>query len=159
MPVKRKPSPQTQDLEVLGRSFIETDDTAKLFGSKASELKKRIMSTLEQQGDPDENGHVWGEPFAEPILSRTTASNGKVREETVVALKRQKSKSRYVDAEKVEAWAKKHKIWDEVTEEVTIRSVVEDALWKLVFDGRFTEEEINDLYGENVTFSLVRVTE
>lgn len=157
MPVKRKPQPEPDDLSVIGQAFIETDDTAKLFSHKAGELKKRIMLTLEK-GEPDEDGHIWVDLPA-PIASRTVASNGKVREETVIGFKREKRKSRYVDAELVEAWAKKNKVWDQITEEVTVRSIVEDALWALVFEGKATEEEINELYGENVTFALTRVTE
>lgn len=158
MPVKRKTKEAPEDLQVLGRAFIETDDTAKMFSNKAGKLKGSLMKILEA-GEPDEDGHVWSDLLAEPILSRTTASNGKVREETVVGFKREKRKTKFIDPERAEAWAKKHKIWDKVTEEVTIRTIQEDALWALVFAGRFTEEEINDLYGENVTYALTRVTE
>lgn len=156
MAVKRRKQAEPEDLQVLGKAFIETDDTAKLFGSKAGELKKKLMTILES-GDPDEDGHVWAE--VSPIESRTVASNGKVREETVVGFKREKRKSRFLDAEKVEAWAKKNKVWEEVTEEVTVREIQEDALWRLVFEGKATDEEINDLYAENVTYALTRVTE
>jgi hypothetical protein len=158
MAVKRRQKLTSEDLNVLGRAFIETDDTAKMFGNRAGKLKADLMKILEA-GQPDEDGHVWSDPLDEPVLSRTTASNGKVREETVVGFKREKRKSRYVDSEKVEAWAKKHKVWDEVTEEVVTREVVEDKLWLLVMEGRFSEEEIEDLYAENVTYALTRVVE
>jgi hypothetical protein len=158
MPVKRRTTPDPNELQIIGESFVETDDNAKMFGAAASELKKKLMDVLEKFGDPDEDGHQWM-TLPAPVESRTTASNGKRREETVTGFQRQKRKSRYIDAEKAEAWAKKHKVWDQVSEEVTTREVVEDALWRLVFEKQFTEDEINDLYGENVTFALVRVTE
>jgi hypothetical protein len=154
MPVKRK----TNEVQVVAKSFVDTDDTAKLFAGQAGKLKARLMLLVQQLGDLDENGHQTLE-LPEHIVSRTTSGKGESREEIVIGFKREKHKSRFIDPEKAEAWLKKNKLWKECTEEVVVHEIQEDKLWKLVFDGRFSEDEINALYGENVSFALVRVKE
>lgn len=159
MAVKRRKQLDADDVQMLARGFVETDDNAKMFGGQASKLKAALLATIGEQADPpDEDGHQWLE-LPEPIQSHTTTGKGERREETVTGFQRQKRSTRFLDHEKAEAWLKKHKLWQECTTTVTVHEIDEQALWLLVMDEKFSREDIDALYGENVTYALVRVTE
>lgn len=156
---KKKSTLNADELLAVAKAFVETDDNTKMFGAQADGLKKRLMVMIEEGADPpDEFGHQWVE-LPVPLSSFTTSGKGERREETVTGFQRQKRATRYIDAEKAEAWLKKHKLWEECTEEIVVREISEEALWLLVMEERFSKEEIDALYGENVTYALIRVKE
>lgn len=157
MPVKRKRTVKLDQLQVVAQSFVETDDNTKMFGAQADALKKRLMLMIEEGADPpDEFGHQYVE-LPEPVTSYTTSGKGERREEVVTGFQRMRRRTTFIDAERAEAWLKKHKLWDECTEEVTVREISEERLWALVFDQRYSKEEIDALYGESITYALNRV--
>ena len=153
--VKRRNNPE--DIQVIGKAFVEADDSAKLFSGRAEAMKARLKEMAEQIGDKNEDGHSFL-MFPEPVVSRTIVRGNPV-ETTVVGVKREKRTTRFLDEERAAAWLKKHKLWEECTETVTITNVVEDKLWLLVMDDRVSEDDINALYDDNISYALVRVTE
>jgi len=102
------------DIEQITSQYIDHLEHAKRLGEIIEEYKKRLIETVDAEGDEDENGHRW-------------LSAGRF------LLQRQRRESRPVlDHAKATEWAKERGIWESVSK--TIEVLDEDALVGYVYE-------------------------
>ena len=103
------------------------------------ELRAKLFEVLDESGEPDSKGNI--------VLDLPEEVNG------YVALVKQRRVSRKIDETKAEDIIAKHGLEDSLYK--TIRVIDEDALMAALYEDVLTEEEIEEMYPQTVTWALV----
>jgi hypothetical protein len=118
--------------------YKQTKKMKDMWEKKEKELRSRLMSILEDEGVPDDKGHLW--------LELPEAVDGTSK------LQRMKRVSQVLDQSLAEKEIGKLGLWEECVR--TIEVVDEDAILALAFEKRIPESLMTRLYEENVTWAL-----
>jgi hypothetical protein len=127
------------NVERLAEEYVKRKELADALAKEVSTLKEMLSKAIDEQGIPDEKGHLW-------------LDAGKY------SLQRQKRQGdKYLDRAQAEAWAKEEGFWNEV--KLVREDLDEDALLGYVFERRKAvpgiEERLEELYVEPpVTWAL-----
>jgi hypothetical protein len=106
-----------------------------------------LKSWVMEDGREDENGHRYLD-FEEPLVIEGKAWAG---------IQAQRRISTSIDLDATEELAKTHGIYDAVFPIREIREFDEDALYRANQQGIVSDEELDGLLTENVTFAIVPV--
>jgi hypothetical protein len=111
------------------------------FQARETELKERLMATLETTGYVDEKGNRY--------LDLPEEVDGFSR------LKRQRTEIVTRDDQRAEELLTKRGLWKDAT--VVVRVVDESKLASLVFEGKLSKKDFDSLFDTNERFSFVPV--
>ena len=124
----------------LVTDFVSAKRTKADIDKRFNSLKTRLSEYVDENGDADENGHLWVElPANSPISS----------------LKREKRVQRILDEDAAEALLKKKRIYKDCTTTITVLD--EEKILAAHYQGKISEEELDTLYSENVTWAFKAV--
>jgi hypothetical protein len=127
------------DLEAQAKQYIFFKKQVEYFESELKLLKEKIFEVVDTKGEVDGNGNVFVELPNEI--------------EGVRMLQKQRRVSR-----KIEEGVAEQIIADKGMEEQlykTVRIVDEDALMAALYEGKLTEEEIDQMYPQKIVWALV----
>ena len=126
-----KPESQITEYIRLVASIDHMDERRK-------ELREKIFSYLEEEGYEDEKGNLQL-PLATPI-------------EGVLRLEKSGRRTRKLNEDKAEEIIESAGIADDVYK--MVRVIDEDALMAAYYDGKITEEQIDEMFPTTVTWAL-----
>lgn len=140
----------------LGKSLHEflyyrgAESSAKVFKDRARDVLKKWLTTEVdgemKNGREDENGHRFYD--TDPIV---------IDGVTYAGVKAQRSASYSVDVDKAEELARAKGVYDQVFKKVVERRFNEDELFVLNQKGVISDDELDALTVENISYSLVSV--
>jgi hypothetical protein len=114
--------------------FFESKAMADESASRLKTQRDSLIAFVEANGIEDDKGHSWVEA---PGVGRA---------------KRERRVSQAFDADAAETWLRKHKLWDECTETVTV--IDEDAVLGKIYDGSIPEKVGEAWYTERESFAF-----
>jgi len=126
------------DFDSQVREFVRIKETIDSLDKRQKELRDKLMAVLDEDGYEDEKGNILYE-FDTPV-------------DGVVRLEKQRRASRKLDEEKAEEIIEAKGIGEDVYK--MVRVVDEDALMASYYDGKVTEEELDEMFPVSVIWAL-----
>jgi len=120
------------------REYIKLKSTETILKARADELRVALFEKLDLEGEEDSNGNLLID-FDEPI-------------EGVVRLEKQRRSSRKVDEAVAETIIAQHQLTDELYETKLVLN--EDALMAAFYEGKISEEELDEMFPVTTTWAL-----
>lgn len=126
------------------REFSTIDQQEKALAKRKKELRDRLAALVELEGVPDEKGHLL---FPLPVECGD-----------ILSLQMQRKVSRSLDGERAEEMLKGiptedgQTLWDRCVEYVAMLD--EDKVMAAHYDGLLSEEQVDELYPESVSFAF-----
>jgi len=121
------------------KEFVFVKKQLDYFEKKSKELREKIFSKIDEDGEVDSEGHVLL-AFDEPI-------------DGVYGFKKQRRVSRKINEELAEELIIEKGLEDKLYK--TIRVVDEDALMAAMYSAELTEEEVDSIYPLVVSWAIV----
>jgi len=121
------------------KEFVFVKKQLDYFEKKSKELREKIFSKIDEDGEVDSEGHVLLS-FDEPI-------------DGVYGFKKQRRVSRKINEELAEELIIEKGLEDKLYK--TIRVVDEDALMAAMYSAELTEEEVDSIYPLVVSWAIV----
>lgn len=119
--------------------YVSLKEQATLISKRVSEMRDRLVEFVEKHGYSDDQGHGW--------LDLPEQVDG------IEAIQRQKRVSRTMDEDKLFALLEDKDLLDDCT--TMVRVVDEEKVYKAVYKGQLSEDELNGCVNEKVTYALV----
>jgi hypothetical protein len=126
------------DPETHIREYIRLSQTIDSLETRKKELRESLMAILDEEGYEDEKGNVLYE-FDSPI-------------EGAIRLEKQRRATRKLDEEVAEEVIEAAGIADDVYK--MVRVIDEDALMAAYYEGKITEEQIDEMFPTTVVWAL-----
>jgi hypothetical protein len=120
------------------REFIRLKETIESLDKRQKELRDKLMDAVDEDGYEDEKGNILYE-FETPV-------------DGVVRLEKQRRATRKLDELKAEELIEAKGISEDVYK--MVRVIDEDALMASFYDGKITEEELDEMFPVNVVWAL-----
>ena len=127
------------DFTGQAKEFVFVKKQLDYFEKKSKELREKIFSKIDKDGEVDSEGHVLL-AFDEPI-------------DGVYGFKKQRRVSRKINEELAEELIIEKGLEDKLYK--TIRVVDEDALMAAMYSAELTEEEVDSIYPLVVSWEIV----
>jgi hypothetical protein len=127
------------DFTGQAKEFVFVKKQLDYFEKKSKELREKIFSKIDENGEVDSEGHVLL-AFDEPI-------------DGVYGFKKQRRVSRKINEELAEELIIEKGLEDKLYK--TIRVVDEDALMAAMYSAELTEEEVDSIYPLVVSWAIV----
>lgn len=127
------------DFTGQAKEFVFVKKQLDYFEKKSKELREKIFSKIDEDGEVDSEGHVLL-AFDEPI-------------DGVYGFKKQRRVSRKINEELAEELIIEKGLEDKLYK--TIRVVDEDALMAAMYSAELTEEEVDSIYPLVVSWAIV----
>jgi len=129
-------------LEPLRREvqqYVSLKDEVTSIESRVATLRKRILSAVEDMGETNEKGSL-----VLPINDPTSNTTNIVKQRRV---------SKVFDEDKANDLLKEKGLFDSVTKTITVLD--QDAVMAAYYDGKLTDEDIETMFPEKVTWALI----
>ena len=126
-------------LEVQAKEYAFLKKQVEYLEKQQKELREKLFSKIEELGEVDDKGNLVL-PFEKEV-------------EGFVGVMKQRRVSRKIDEGVAEQM-----IYDKGLEEELykmVRVVDEDALMAALYEGKLTEEEVDEMYPQNIVWALV----
>ena len=139
--IKRTTTEPQHDARVVRGMTAELVGVKKIvkdLGVKQAALTKSIKAFVQDNGEPDDQGHLWVN-FDEPV-------------DGCVALQMQRKVSKPLNEEKAESILNAAGIYDECTTTVTV--IDQDAIMAAHYAGKLTEDEVDAMFPPSISFAL-----
>lgn len=130
---------QSDPFETQVANYKMLKDEIDRLTKEQKKIREYLLETVEKAGYEDDLGNFWIE-LDEPIGG-------------VATLKRERRVSRSLDEEAAETILKNADLWAQCTKTVVV--VDEDAVMQCLFDDDLTEDDIDAIYPQKVTWALV----
>ena len=114
------------------------EDVTHIEGRVAT-LRKRIMAAVEELGEPNEKGSL-----VLPINDIKSNTGSVIKQRRV---------SKVFDEDKADNLLKEKGLFDSVTKTVTVLD--QDAVMAAYYDGKLTDEDIESMFPEKVSWALI----
>ena len=128
-----------ESLTAQVREYIRIKSSMELLESRQKELREKLFSQIDIDGYEDDKGNVQLE-LDEPV-------------DEIVRLEKQRRTSRKIDEFKAEEVITAKQLEETVYK--TIRVVDEDALMAAYYEGKISEEELEEMFPAKVTWALM----
>jgi hypothetical protein len=125
-------------LEAQVREYIKVKSTIDLMETRSKELREKLFNVLDSEGLEDSNGNI---QFEFP-----TAIEG------IVRLEKQRRTTRKLNEPIAEEILTANGIYDEVF--VLKPTLDEDKLMAAFYEGKITEEQLDEMFPTNVVWAL-----
>jgi hypothetical protein len=129
----------TDDFGGQARQYIFVKKQMEFFESELKTLKEKIFAHIDEEGEVDGSGNLFYEFPAEI--------------EGVKMFQKQRRVTRKIEEGVAEQIISDKGLEDELYK--TIRVVDEDALMAALYEGKLTEEEIEEMYPQKIVWALV----
>jgi len=126
------------DLESQVREYIKVKTTMESLEARQKELREKLFEKIDEKGFEDDKGNV--------ILELDSTI------EEVVRLEKQRRVSRKIDETKADELIAEKQLGDEVYE--MKRVINEDALMAAHYEGKISEEELDEMFPAKVVWAL-----
>lgn len=120
------------------RQYVALKDQANLIGDRQTEVKKRLTAVIEEIGSFDDRGHM--------VLEVDDDVSG------VSAIVKQRKVSKNLDMQVAEDLLTKRGIKDACIEMVP--TLNESAIMAAFYEGKLSEEDIDAMFPEKVTYAF-----
>ena len=130
---------EADGFEAQAKEYIFTKKQSDFFEKKMKELKEKLFSFIDEDGETDASGNLFIQ-FPSPI-------------EGVVALQKQRRVSRKIDELVAERIIEEKGMEDTLYK--MVRVVDEDALMAALYADELTEAEIDEMFPEKVIYALI----
>lgn len=121
------------------REYAKVKSSIEVMEGRSKELREKLFDAIETLGFEDDKGNLQLELDSEV--------------EGIVRLEKQRRVSRKIDEGVAEEIISKHGLEDELYK--TIRVVDEDALMAAMYQGKLTEEEVDEMFPSKVVWALM----
>lgn len=121
------------------REYAKVKSSIEVMEGRSKELREKLFDAIETLGFEDDKGNLQLELESEV--------------EGIVRLEKQRRVSRKIDEGVAEEIISKHGLEDELYK--TIRVVDEDALMAAMYQGKLTEEEVDEMFPSKVVWALM----
>ena len=121
------------------REYAKVKSSIEVMEGRSKELREKLFDAIETLGFEDDKGNLQLELESEV--------------EGIVRLEKQRRVSRKIDEGVAEGIISKHGLEDELYK--TIRVVDEDALMAAMYQGKLTEEEVDEMFPSKVVWALM----
>lgn len=128
-----------ESLTAQVREYIRIKSSMELLESRQKELREKLFSQIDTDGYEDDKGNLQLE-LDEPI-------------DEVIRLEKQRRTTRKIDEFKAEEVITAKQLEDTVYK--TVRVVDEDALMAAYYEGKISEEELEEMFPAKVTWALM----
>ena len=119
--------------------YAKVKSSIEVMEGRSKELREKLFDAIETLGFEDDKGNLQLELESEV--------------EGIVRLEKQRRVSRKIDEGVAEGIISKHGLEDELYK--TIRVVDEDALLAAMYQGKLTEEEVDEMFPSKVVWALM----
>jgi hypothetical protein len=126
------------DLESQVREYIKVKTAMESLEARQKELREKLFEKIDEKGFEDDKGNV--------ILELDSTI------EEVVRLEKQRRVSRKIDETKADELIAEKQLGDEVYE--MKRVINEDALMAAHYEGKISEEELDEMFPAKVVWAL-----
>lgn len=126
------------DIKSNARQYIRLKDEIGVLTTRQSELKKRLLTSLDEV-EPDDKGHR--------VLSLEDETIGTVR------LTKQRRVSKTLNMDIAEEILKKKKIYDHCIKMVP--TIDESAIMSAFYEGHLTEDDIDTMFASKETYAFL----
>lgn len=120
------------------REYVRVKESVDALEKRSKELREKIMAVIDEDGLPDANGNI--------VYELDESIDG------VVRLEKQRRASRKLDETKAEEVIEAAGIADDVYK--MVRVIDEDALMASFYEGKITEEQIDEMFPTTVVWAL-----
>lgn len=130
------------ELDIIRREvqqYVALKDQIDTLGERRDEIKKRLMASTEQLGEPNEKGSLVLEVNDEPTGTR--------------AVVKQRRVSKVLDEKKADAVLRSKNLFDACTKTITVLDP--DVIMSKYYDGELTDDDIDTMFPEKVVWALV----
>ena len=127
------------DFEAQAKEYAFLKKQIDYLEKQQKELREKLFAQIEESGEVDDRGNLV-RPFDKDV-------------EGFVGIMKQRRVTRKVDEGVAEQMIYDKGLENELYK--TIRVVDEDALMAALYEGKLTEEEIDEMYPQNVVWALV----
>ena len=130
---------QQDDLVNQAKQYAFLKSQLDYLEKQQKELRVKLFEMIDTDGEPDSKGNI--------VLELPQEVDG------YVAVTKQRRVTRKIDEEKAAEVIAEHELEDSLYK--TIRVIDEDALMAALYDDTLTEEEVEEMYPQSVTWALV----
>jgi len=141
MPINNQetPDPVLESIRKEVQQYVFLKDEVAGIETRVSELRKRILASVEQLGEPNEKGSI-----VLPISD--TVSN-------TASVVKQRRVSKVFDEDRAHDLLKEKNLFESVTKTITVLD--QDAVMASYYDGKLTDEDIETMFPEKVSWALI----
>jgi hypothetical protein len=126
------------DLLSQAKEYSFSKKQIEYFEAKVKSLRDKLFAQIEEFGETDTEGHI--------ILDLPEEVDG------VVGFKKQRRVQRKVNEERCEEIINAKGLGDQLYK--TVRVIDEDALMAALYSDQLTEEEVEEMYPQQITWAL-----
>jgi hypothetical protein len=126
------------DLLSQAKEYSFSKKQIEYFEAKVKSLRDKLFAQIEELGETDTEGHI--------ILDLPEEVDG------VVGFKKQRRVQRKVNEERCEEIINAKGLGDQLYK--TVRVIDEDALMAALYSDQLTEEEVEEMYPQQITWAL-----
>lgn len=130
---------QQDDLVNQAKQYVFLKSQLDYLEKQQKELRVKLFEMIDTDGEPDSKGNI--------VLELPQEVDG------YVAVTKQRRVTRKIDEEKAAEVIAEHELEDSLYK--TIRVIDEDALMAALYDDTLTEEEVEEMYPQSVTWALI----
>ena len=117
------------------KQFIALKEQIKFLTERQTEIKKRLQTALQEDGETDGRGHVF------------------IELDEGIKITNQRRESRNLDENVAEALLKQKGVYDECVKMIPV--IQEDAVMAAVYKGQLTEGDIDAMFPTKVTYAFI----
>ncbi|NBW11501.1 MAG: hypothetical protein EBR82_26070 [Caulobacteraceae bacterium] len=121
------------------RQYNALKDEATAIDGRISTLRKRIMAVIEERGEVNDKGSI--------ILDASDSNNGPMQ------VVKQRRVSKMFDEDKADALLQEKGLFETCTKTITVLD--QDAVMAAYYDGKLTDEDIETMFPEKVSWALI----
>jgi len=132
----------TPDLDPIRREvqqYVTLKDEAEAITERVNTIKKRLTSYIEDLGEPNEKGSI--------VL---TVDDERTGTRSIV---KQRRVSKQFDEDKANAILQSKGVFETCTKTITVLD--QDAVMAAYYEGKLTDEDIDTMFPEKVTWAIV----
>jgi hypothetical protein len=131
-------SASEDEITSQAKEYVFSKKQIEYFEAKSKTLRDKLFAKIDELGEVDTEGHI--------ILDLPEEIDG------VIGFKKQRRVSRKINEEKAEEIIEAKNLGDQLYK--TIRVIDEDALMAALYSDQLTEEEIDEMYPQQITWAL-----
>lgn len=119
--------------------YTSLKEEATAIDGRISVLRKRIMAVIEERGEVNDKGSL--------ILDASDSNNGPMQ------VVKQRRVSKMFDEDKADALLQEKGLFETCTKTITVLD--QDAVMAAYYDGKLTDEDIETMFPEKVSWALI----
>lgn len=137
--IRKEPATESDNLVARVKYFLSLKKKIDSLSKEQNEIKTELSTLVEEQGEPDEKGHIWYRLPKEV--------------EGVVSLQRQRRVSQKLDEEVAESILKEKGLASRCYKLVPVLDEAE--VMSCLYENLLTEDEIDSMFPKSVSYAFV----